>query len=55
MINFLISMTAFTLSGWLSIRLSRYRFIVAPLMIIAMVSSIFLVYYMIIAFGELVI
>ena len=54
MTNFLISLTVFTLSCWLSIRLVRYRFIALSFMLIAMVSSVFLVYYMIIAFGELV-
>jgi hypothetical protein len=48
-------MTVFTLSCWLSILLVRHRLVATSCMIIAMGSSIFLVYYMIIALGELLI
>ena len=54
MTDFLISLTVFTLSCWLPLKFIRYRFIVFSFVMIAMVSSVFLVYTMIIAFGELV-
>ena len=54
MTYFLISLTVFTLSCWLSIQLVRYRFIAFSFIMIGMVSSVFLVYTMIIAFGELI-
>ena len=54
MTDFLISLTVFTLSCWLPLKFIRYRFVALSGIIIAMVSSLFLVYTMIIAFGELV-
>lgn len=53
MTNFLISLTVFTLSCWLPMRFTRYRFLMLSCTIIAMVSSIFLVYFMIVTLGEL--
>lgn len=53
MTNFLISLTVFTLSCWLPLKFLRYRFIALSCMVIAMVSSIFLVYFMIVTLGEL--